>query len=64
MKKILIDAEKNEEVSVAIVEGDSLIDYESEKVKNDRIKGNIYLAKIVRVEPSLQLVDYGKSMVS
>ena len=61
MKKILIDAEKNEEVRVAIVEGDSLIDYESEKVKNDRIKGNIYLAKIVRVEPSLQaaFVDYG-----
>ena len=61
MKKILIDAEKNEEVRVAIVEGGSLIDYESEKVKNDRIKGNIYLAKIVRVEPSLQaaFVDYG-----
>ena len=61
MKKILIDAEKNEEVRVAIVEGDSLIDYESEKVENDRIKGNIYLAKIIRVEPSLQaaFVDYG-----
>ena len=61
MKKILIDAEKNEEVRVAIVEGDGLIDYESEKIKNDRIKGNIYLAKIVRVEPSLQaaFVDYG-----
>ena len=31
------------------------------KIKNDRIKGNIYLAKIVRVEPSLQaaFVDYG-----
>ena len=44
--KILIDAEKNEEVRVAIVEGDGLIDYESEKIKNDRIKGNIYLAKL------------------
>ena len=54
MKKILIDAENNEEVRVAIVEGEGLIDYEAEKVKNDRIKGNIYLAKIIRVEPSLQ----------
>ena len=61
MKKILIDAENNEEVRVAIVEGEGLIDYEAEKVKNDRIKGNIYLAKIIRVEPSLQaaFVDYG-----
>merc|ERR1711880_23399 len=44
-----------------MIQESSLIDYESEKVKNDRIKGNIYLAKIVRVEPSLQaaFVDYG-----
>ena len=61
MKKILIDAGQKEEVRVAIVEDDGLVDYETEKVKNDRIKGNIYLAKIVRVEPSLQaaFVDYG-----
>ena len=61
MKKILIDAEKNDEVRVAIVEGEGLIDYEAERVKNDRTKGNIYLAKIIRVEPSLQaaFVDYG-----
>merc|ERR1711991_207926 len=51
----------NDEVRVAIVEGEGLIDYEAEKVKNERTKGNIYLAKIVRVEPSLQaaFVDYG-----
>ena len=61
MKKILIDAGQKDEVRVAIVDGDGLVDYETEKVKNDRIKGNIYLAKIVRVEPSLQaaFVDYG-----
>ena len=61
MKKILIDCRKNEEVRVAIVENNGLIDYESEKVENDRTKGNIYLAKIIRVEPSLQaaFVDYG-----
>ena len=55
MKKILIDAENNEEVRVAIVEGEGLIDYEAEKVKNDRIKGNIYLAKIIRVEMFFKL---------
>ena len=42
MKKILIDADKNDEVRVAIVEGEGLIDYEAERVKNDRTKGNIY----------------------
>ena len=46
MKKILIDAGQKDEVRVAIVDGEGLVDYETEKVKNDRIKGNIYLAKI------------------
>ena len=61
MKKMLIDADQDKEVRVAIIENNNLIDYESEKKKNDRIKGNIYLAKIVRVEPSLQaaFIDYG-----
>ena len=60
-KKMLIDASHREIIRVAIIEGNNLIDYESEKIKNERIKGNIYLAKIVRVEPSLQaaFVDYG-----
>jgi len=61
MKKMLIDAAEKESVRVAIIKDNSLIDYESEKIKNERIKGNIYLAKIIRVEPSLQaaFVDYG-----
>ena len=61
MKKMLIDAAEKESVRVAITKDNSLIDYESEKIINERIKGNIYLAKIVRVEPSLQaaFVDYG-----
>ena len=61
MKKMLIDAAERESVRVAITKDSSLIDYESEKIINERIKGNIYLAKIVRVEPSLQaaFVDYG-----
>ena len=61
MKQMLIDANQNEEVRVAIVNKNDLVDYESENFKNDRVKGNIYLAKIIRVEPSLQaaFVDYG-----
>ncbi len=61
MKNILIDGNNDSEVRVAIVEQDNLIDYESENFKNERVKGNIYLAKIIRVEPSLQaaFVDYG-----
>ena len=61
MKKMLIDAAEKESVRVAITKDSNLIDYESEKIVNERIKGNIYLAKIVRVEPSLQaaFVDYG-----
>ncbi len=60
-KKMLIDASHKDLIRVAIVKDKSLIDYESEKIKNERIKGNIYLAKIIRVEPSLQaaFVDYG-----
>jgi len=61
MKQMLIDANQNDEVRVAIIDKNDLIDYESENFKNDRVKGNIYLAKIIRVEPSLQaaFVDYG-----
>ncbi len=60
-KKMLIDASQKDLIRVAMIQESSLIDYESEKIKNERIKGNIYLAKIVRVEPSLQaaFVDYG-----
>ena len=61
MKQMLIDANQNDEVRVAIVDQNDLVDYESENLENDRVKGNIYLAKIIRVEPSLQaaFVDYG-----
>ena len=43
MKKMLIDAAEKESVRVAITKDSSLIDYESEKIINERIKGNIYL---------------------
>jgi ribonuclease E len=60
-KKILIEATHSEETRVAVVEGSNLIDFDHENSDKTTIKGNIYLAKIVRVEPSLQaaFVDYG-----
>ena len=42
MKQMLIDANQNNEVRVAIVDQNDLVDYESENFKNDRVKGNIY----------------------
>ena len=53
-KKMLIDSQDQSEIRIAILEENKLIDFESENVDNNRTKGNIYLAKIVRVEPSLQ----------
>ena len=60
-KKMLIDSQDQSEIRIAILEENKLIDFESENVDNNRTKGNIYLAKIVRVEPSLQaaFVDFG-----
>ena len=60
-KKILIDAAHKEETRVAIVENNNLEDFELETVTKKEIKGNIYLAKVVRVEASLQaaFVEYG-----
>ena len=52
MKNMLIDVNPKNEVRVAIINDNELIDYESENFKNERVKGNIYLAKIIRVEPS------------
>ena len=58
---MLIDASQHEETRMAIIHDEKLIEYESEVIKFKPIKGNIYLAKIIRVEPSLQaaFVDYG-----
>lgn len=58
---MLIEANHEEEVRVAIVENNRLVDFDYENVKNKSLKGNIYLGKIVRIEPSLQaaFVEYG-----
>lgn len=61
-KKILIDATHPEETRVALVDGnDRLLDIDLASSTKQTLKSNIYLAKIIRVEPSLQaaFVDYG-----
>jgi len=60
-KKLLIDANHPEEVRVAVVNGNLLEEFDSETSIKRHIKSNIYLAKVVRVEPSLQaaFVDFG-----
>ncbi len=60
-KRMLIDATHREETRVAVVESNKLQAFDFETSTYDQIKGNIYLAKVTRVEPSLQaaFVDYG-----
>ncbi|MDD2704876.1 MAG: Rne/Rng family ribonuclease [Acidocella sp.] len=60
-KKILIDASHAEETRVVVLDGNRLEDFDVETVSRKQIKGNIYLAKVIRVEPSLQaaFVEYG-----
>ncbi len=60
-KNMLIDSAHLEEIRVAIVDGERLDKFDFEIPSRTQIKGNIYLGKIVRVEPSLQaaFVDFG-----
>lgn len=60
-KKLLIDAAHQEEVRVAVVDGTKLDEFDSESTTKKQLKGNIYLAKVIRIEPSLQaaFVEYG-----
>ncbi len=62
-KRILIDTSKNEETRIAVTVEEKLDDYEIESEKKIAVKGNVYLAKITRVEPSLQaaFVDFGSN---
>lgn len=61
MKRMLINATHEEELRVAIVDGQKLIDLDIEHKSREQRKSNIYKAKITRVEPSLEaaFVDYG-----
>ncbi|MCK4868724.1 MAG: ribonuclease E/G, partial [Alphaproteobacteria bacterium] len=60
-RRMLIDASHPEETRVAVVSGKRLEEFDYETSRKKQLKGNVYLAKIVRVEPSLQaaFVDYG-----
>ncbi|MCG8509427.1 MAG: S1 RNA-binding domain-containing protein, partial [Rhodospirillales bacterium] len=60
-KRMLIDALHPEETRVAVLDGNRLEDIDVEVASRKQLKGNIYLAKVTRVEPSLQaaFVDYG-----
>ncbi len=60
-KRMLIDATHAEETRVVVLDGNRLEDYDVETATKKQLKGNIYLAKVVRVEPSLQaaFVEYG-----
>lgn len=59
--RMLIDARHPEETRVAVVKGNRIEDFDFEAADRKQLKGNIYLAKVTRVEPSLQaaFVDYG-----
>ncbi|MDE0147664.1 MAG: Rne/Rng family ribonuclease [Rhodospirillaceae bacterium] len=59
--RMLIDATHLEETRVVVVSGNRLDDFDYESSQKSQLKGNIYLAKVTRVEPSLQaaFVDYG-----
>lgn len=61
MKRILIDSAFQEETRVAVMDGDTLIDLDREISTIKQLKGNIYLAKVIRVEPALQsaFINYG-----
>ncbi|MET4734855.1 ribonuclease E [Thalassospira sp. MBR-102] len=61
VKRMLIDATHTEESRVVVINGNRLEEYDVETSTKKQIKGNIYLAKVTRVEPSLQaaFVDYG-----
>ena len=60
-QKMLIDASHNEETRVVVLESKKVEDFDFESLKKLQLSGNIYLAKVTRVEPSLQaaFLDYG-----
>ena len=60
-KRMLIDDTQPEETRVVIVDGNKVEDVEFESSSRKQIKGNIYTAKVIRIEPSLQaaFIDYG-----
>ena len=62
MKRMLFNATQQEELRVAIVEGQKLVDLDIESAAREQRKSNIYKAVITRIEPSLEaaFIDYGE----
>src|SRR3954462_6885036 len=60
-KTMLIDAAHAEETRVVVVDGNRVEEFDFESASRRQLRGNIYLAKVTRVEPSLQaaFVEYG-----
>ncbi len=60
-RRMLIDASHPEETRVVVVDGTKLTEFDFETASRKPLKGNIYLAKVIRIEPSLQaaFVEYG-----
>src|SRR5690348_11400624 len=60
-KRMLIDASHPEETRVVVLDGNKVEEFDFEAASKRPLKGNIYLAKVTRVEPSLQaaFVEYG-----
>ncbi|MCB9990514.1 MAG: ribonuclease E/G [Rhodospirillales bacterium] len=60
-KRMLVDATHSEETRVAVVDGNRLVDFDYESQVRKQLKGSIFLAKVTRVEPSLQaaFVNFG-----
>ena len=60
-RRMLIDAGHREETRVVVTDGRDLQEFDVESAVKSQLKGNIYLAKVTRVEPSLQaaFIDYG-----
>ena len=59
--KMLIDASHPEETRVVVLKGNRIEEFDFESAARRQLKGNIYLAKVTRVEPSLQaaFIEYG-----
>ena len=60
-KRLLIDGRQTEETRVVLLSGTRIDDFDYETEKRKQLKGNVYLARVTRVEPSLQaaFIEYG-----
>ena len=66
MKRMLINATQPEELRVALIDGQSIYDFDIEQKGQERKRSNIYKARISRIEPSLgaAFVDFGTEYIS